>query len=139
MPNTHLFRVKPNEELLTAIKTFCEKNKIRSGVITQIIGSFSSVKLNFLKSLPGNYITKEFKSPHGPLEIVAGQGTIATMADTNELVLHIHILVSDENKAVGGHLTEGIIFSTAEVFIQELDYPIKRKMDSYTGLKEITD
>jgi predicted DNA-binding protein with PD1-like motif len=42
--------------------------------------------------------------------------------------LHIHILVSDENKAVGGHLNEGKIFSTAEVFIQELDYPIKREI-----------
>jgi len=137
MPKTHLFRVKPNEELLKSIKTFCEKNKIRSGVITQLIGSFSSVKLNFLKSLPGNYITKEFRNSHGPLEIVAGQGTVATMADTGELVLHIHILVSDENKAIGGHLTEGIIFSTAEVFIQELDYPVKREMDEYTGLKEL--
>ncbi|MCX6814210.1 MAG: DNA-binding protein [Candidatus Aenigmarchaeota archaeon] len=137
MQKTHLFRVKPNEELLTAIKTFCEKNKIHSGVITQVIGSFSSVKLNFLKSLPGNYITKEFKNLHGPLEIVAGQGTIATMEQTNELVLHIHILVSDENKAIGGHLTEGNVFSTAEVFIQELDYPVKRYLDEYTGLREL--
>jgi predicted DNA-binding protein with PD1-like motif len=61
------------------------------------------------------------------------------MADTNEFVLHIHILVSDENKAVGGHLTEGKIFSTAEVFIEETDYPIKRKMDEYTGLKELAN
>jgi predicted DNA-binding protein with PD1-like motif len=134
MQKTHLFRVKPNEELLSAIKSYCEKNRIRSAVITHIIGSFSNVKLSFLKTLPGKYITKEFR---GPLEIVAGQGTIATMADTNELVLHIHIIVSDENKAVGGHLAEGKIFSTAEVFIEELDYPIKRKLDSYTGLREI--
>jgi predicted DNA-binding protein with PD1-like motif len=110
MPKTHIFRVKPNQELLASIKSYCEQNNIRSGIITHIIGSFSSAKLSFLKTLPGKYITKEFK---GPLEIVAGQGTIATMKDTNELVLHIHILVSDENKAIGGHLTEGMIFSTA--------------------------
>jgi len=139
MPKTHMFRVKPDQELLGAIKSYCERERIRSGVITQLIGSFSSVKLNFLKSLPGNYTTKEFRNPKGPLEIVTGQGTIATMKDTNELVLHIHILVSDENRAVGGHLAEGTIFSTAEVFIEETDQPIKRILDSYTGLKELSE
>jgi predicted DNA-binding protein with PD1-like motif len=35
------------------------------------------------------------------------------------------------------HVNEAIVFSTAEVFIQELDLLLKRKMDSYTGLREI--
>ena len=134
MLKTHLIRVKPGEELLTQIKAYCEKRKIRSAVITHVIGSFSSAKLGFLKVLPGKYITKEIK---GPLEIVACQGTIGTMAGTGELVLHIHGLVSDENKATGGHINEAIIFSTAEVFIEETDFPIKRYLDSYTGLREL--
>ena len=136
MPKTHLIRVKPGEELLTQIKAYCEKRKIRSAVITHIIGSFSSAKLGFLKVLPGKYITKEIK---GPLEIVACQGTIGTMASTGELVLHIHGLVSDESKAIGGHINQAIIFSTAEVFIEETDFPIKRYLDSYTGLRELVE
>jgi len=148
MPKTHLIRVKPGEELLTQIKAYCERRKIRSAVITHIIGSFSSVKLGFLKVLPGKYITKEIK---GPLEIVACQGTIGTMAgiedrrrqespsSKGELVLHIHGLVSDENKSIGGHINQAIIFSTAEVFIEETDFPIKRYLDSYTGLRELVE
>jgi predicted DNA-binding protein with PD1-like motif len=134
MPKTHMFRVKPKEELIEAIKSYCLDHNIRSAVITHIIGSFSSVNLGFLKTLPGKYITKDFK---GPLEIVSCQGTIATMADTGELVLHIHGMVSDENKAIGGHINDGIVFSTVEVFLEEVDYLIKRKQDSYTGLREI--
>lgn len=136
MGKTHVFRVKPKEELLATIKSYCLAHNIRSAVITHIIGSFSSVNLGFLKTLPGKYITKDFR---GPLEIVSCQGTIATMADTKELVMHVHGMVSDENKAIGGHINEGIIFSTAEVFLEELDFPIKRKQDSYTGLREITE
>jgi predicted DNA-binding protein with PD1-like motif len=134
MARTHIFRVKPKEELLAAIKSYCLSRNVRSAVITHIIGSFSSVNLGFLKTLPAKYITKDFR---GPLEIVSCQGTIAMMADTGELVMHIHGMVSDESKAIGGHINEAIVFSTAEVFLEELDYPIKRKMDSYTGLREI--
>lgn len=129
---THIFRVKPDQELLGSVQAFCEKNGITSGIITGIIGSLNSAKLGFLKELPGKYISKEFK---GPLEIVAAQGSIALYE--GEPVLHIHMLVSDENRAIGGHLIEAKIFSTAEVVIQELDEQIERKTDSYTGLKEL--
>ena len=136
MGKMHILRVKPDEELLSTIAAYCEGNKIDSAVITHLIGSFSSVKLSFLKHLPGKFTTIEFR---GPLEIVAGQGSVGTMIDTHERVLHIHILVSDENRAVGGHLTEGRIFSTAEVLLEELDSPIKRHLDKYTGLRELKE
>jgi predicted DNA-binding protein with PD1-like motif len=47
------------------------------------------------------------------------------------------MLVSDENRAIGGHMIEANVFSTAEVVIQELDKQIERKLDNYTGLKEL--
>jgi len=129
---THIFRIKPDQELLGSIQAFCKKNGISSGIITGIIGSLNSTKLGFLKGLPGKYISKELK---GPLEIVAAQGSIALCE--GKLVLHIHMLVSDENRAIGGHLIEARVFSTAEVVIQELDRQIERKLDNYTGLKEL--
>jgi len=131
---TFIFRVKPNEELVQSISQYCKSHSINSGVIISIIGSVKSVKLGFLKELPGKYITKEFP---GPLEIVSAQGTIATFK--NEFALHIHILVSDENHAVGGHLNEARIFSTAEVVIAKSDRQIIRRFDNYTGLKELED
>lgn len=129
---TRIFRVKPGKELLGSIQAFCEKNGITSGIVTGIIGSLNSAKLGFLKELPGKYIEKDF---NGPLEIIAAQGSIGKMEE--ELVVHIHMLISDENTAMGGHLIEARVFSTAEVVIQELDEQLKRKLDSYTGLKEI--
>jgi len=128
----YVFRVKPDEELIYSISQYCKSNRITSGVVISIIGSLSSVKLGFLKELPGKYITRDIQ---GPLEIVSAQGTIAIYQ--NEFALHIHILVSDENHAIGGHLTEAHIFSTAEVVIAQLDQQISRRFDDYTGLKEL--
>ena len=128
----YVFRVKPDEELIYSISQYCKSNRITSGVVISITGSLQSVKLGFLKELPGKYITKDFQ---GPLEIVSAQGTVATYQ--NEFTLHIHILVSDENHATGGHLNEAKVFSTAEVVIAQLDQQIPRRFDDYTGLKEL--
>ena len=132
MSKNNVFRVKPDSDLLLSIKEFCEEKKITSGIIIGIIGSLTSEKLGFLQTLPANYITKDFT---GPLEIVCAQGNIS-MCD-GELIIHIHLLVSNEDIAVGGHLVEANIFSTAEVIIQELDFQIERKLDDFTGLNEI--
>jgi len=132
LSQTYVLRVKPDEELVHSISQYCESNRITSGVITGIIGSLQSVKLGFLKKLPGSYITKKF---HGPLEIVSAQGSIATYR--NEFALHIHILLSDENHSIGGYLTEAHVFSTAEVVVAELNQQITRRFDDYTGLKEL--
>jgi len=137
----YILRVKPEEELAGSITEYCKSKQISSAIVTGIIGSaivtgiigsLASVRLGFLQALPGKYIAKDFP---GPLEIVAAQGTVAMCDD--ELVLHVHILVSDENRAVGGHLIEAAVFSTAEVVIEQLDEQITRKFDDYTGLKEL--
>jgi predicted DNA-binding protein with PD1-like motif len=132
LSQTYVFRVKPDEELVHSISQYCKSNSITSGVIIGIIGSLQSAKLGFLKELPGKYITKELQ---GPLEIVSAQGSVSTYQ--SEFALHIHILVSDENHAIGGHLNEAKVLSTAEVIIVELDHQITRNFDDYTGLKEL--
>ena len=53
--------------IASEIVRYCQQNGISSGVVVGVIGSVVSIKLNFLKELPGKYETKEYK---GPLEIV---------------------------------------------------------------------
>ncbi|KPJ65512.1 MAG: hypothetical protein AMJ43_10555 [Coxiella sp. DG_40] len=130
----YVLRVKSDEELVHSISQYCKSNSITSGVIIGIIGSLQSAKLGFLKELPGKYITRELQ---GPLEIVSAQGNVATYQ--NEFALHIHILVSDENHAIGGHLNGAKVFSTAEIVLAQLDGQIIRGFDDYTGLKELKD
>ncbi len=130
----HVFRVKPGQELLDSISRYCQENRVSSGTIIGIIGSVENAKLNFLKALPGKYHSVDYS---GPLEIVCAQGSIALKDDT--LIIHIHIQLSGQDICSGGHLAGATIFSTAEVTIGELDYQLRRQMDSYTGLNELMD
>ena len=130
----HIFRVKPGQELAGEIAVYCRQKGVTSAVVIGIIGSVTSLKLNFLKTLPGKYETVEFK---GPLEIVSGQGSVALK--DSELIVHVHLQVSSQTECRGGHLVEARIFSTAEVVIGELDYPLNRYTDEYTGLNELKE
>lgn len=128
----HVFRIKPGQELLTEIVNYCRLNSITSGIITGIIGSVSSARINYLEELPGKYTSVSY---NGPLEIVAGQGSIALK--DSEIIIHIHLQLASEKACFGGHLAEAIIFSTAEVAIGELNTQLIRYTDSYTGLNEL--
>ena len=128
----HVFRVMPGQELLTEITAYCKKNTLTSGVIINIIGSTNSAKLNYIAKLPGEYKQKQYT---GTMEIVGAQGTVALKG--TDLILHIHGHLSTPEGSFGGHIAEAIIFSTAEVVIGELDYQLKRILDSYTGLNEL--
>jgi len=130
----HVFRVKPKQELLNSIVGYCREHGIKSGIIVGIIGSVEKAKLNYLMELPGKYEGIDYP---GPLEVVCAQGSVALKED--ELIVHIHIQLSEQKACHGGHLAEATIFSTAEVVIAELDYQLKRYSDSYTGLNELAD
>ena len=128
----HIVRIKPGQQIVDEIMRYCGEKRIKSGVIISLLGSLKDVELGFLKELPGRYISKKIE---GPLEIVCGTGTIALK--DGKTLLHIHIVVSDEKGAVGGHLVSGTIFSTAEVVIGEIDEQIERYKDDFTGLNEM--
>lgn len=130
----HTIRIKPDQRIPDEILKYCQAEKITSAVILSMLGSLRSIELGFLKKLPGKFITKKFK---GPLEIISGTGTIATKE--NETIIHIHMEISDEKRAIGGHLISGVIFSTAEIIIAELDFQIERYKDNFTGLNELKD
>jgi len=132
--NIHVFRVKPKQELLSEISRYCKEHSITSGVVISIIGSAENARLNFLTELPGRYVPVDYS---GPLEIVCAQGSIALKND--DLVVHIHIQLSGQKTCCGGHLAKATVFSTAEVVIGELDYQLRRQVDSYTGLAELSE
>ena len=130
----HVFRVRPGQDLLAEITRYCAANSLTSGIVLGIIGSAAKATLNFLHSLPGNYGPEDFS---GPLEIVAAQGSVALR--DKDTIVHIHIQLSDVKGCYGGHLVSAEIFSTAEVVIGELDFQLRRRFDSYTGLNELSE
>lgn len=130
----HVFRVRPGLDLSDEIMAYCHRHAISSGIVLGIIGSLSNASLGYIKKLPGKYETFNYE---GPLEIVAAQGSIAR--SENSVNAHIHVQLSSPERCYGGHLYNSNVFSTAEVVIGELDFQLKRELDSFTGLNEIID
>jgi len=132
MGKIHVIRIKPDQSIIEEIIKYCESHNITSGIILSVIGSLKWVNIGILKALPGKFVRKRMK---GPLEIASGMGTVALK--NGKIILHIHIVVSDENGAIGGHLAGGIVLSTAEVVIEEIEEQLERYKDEYTGLNEL--
>ncbi len=128
----YVFRVEPGQELLGEITDFCREQDITSGIVVGIIGSLESARLNYLMELPGKYKGVDYE---GPLEIVCAQGSVAL--ENSNTIVHIHIQLGSQGGCMGGHLAGAKVFSTAEVVIAKLDRQLRRRLDSYTGLKEL--
>ena len=60
-------------------------------------------------------------------------GNISFVDD--DLFIHLHINMSDENfKVYGGHLLEGSVGLTCEIFINSIDTRVDRIKDEALGL-----
>ena len=84
----HVFRVKPDQELLTEIVAYCRQNNITSGVVIGLIGSLKDARLNYLVELPGKYVPVDYP---GPLEIVSAQGLVA-LKDADDYTGHTELM-----------------------------------------------
>jgi uncharacterized protein len=121
-------RLKPGDELQSALKRIASAHKLKAGVILSAVGSLSSASLRFAGANEGTTI-------EGPLEVVSVTGTVS---DTS---MHVHLSVSDSTgKTVGGHLMAGCkVFTTIELVIIDLsdEWTFDRKTDEATTYLEL--
>jgi predicted DNA-binding protein with PD1-like motif len=124
---THAFRLKPGQNLKKEIESFAKANNIKAGWIGCGVGSVTDYHIRFANQKKGN-------KGSGYFEIVSLAGTVSKNG------CHIHISISDnEGKTIGGHLLdETIIYTTAEIIIQEEDELIfTREKDGTTSYNEL--
>lgn len=110
------FRVKPDADLLMAIKQALQAEKIRAGVIVSGLGALKKAVFRNLKWFPKSYpVVPEdrlYLEVEKPMELVSLMGWIAPIAN-GDAEVHAHFSASTvENDTIvtlGGHLTEGTI------------------------------
>lgn len=133
-------RMKSEKDLLRALNSLVDENKIKAGVFLSGVGLLREARLRNCKSLPKEYpITDEnrsyMKMTH-PLEILSLSGNVSEVE--GKAWVHAHITLSyveeEEIRVVGGHLIEGcIIFGFAEVILMELtDIDMRKTFDKET-------
>lgn len=129
--NTYVVRMDRGEEVMACLKKLAETENIILGHI-QGLGASDHVKLGCYDVASQQYHVNTIETA---LEITNLSGNITTK--DNEVYLHVHITVADDQqKAYGGHLNECIISGTCELFVTVLEGNVGRMIDEigHTGL-----
>jgi predicted DNA-binding protein with PD1-like motif len=127
MVKTHAFRLKPGMDLKKSIQAYTNEQGIEAGWISCGVGSLTTYHIRFANQPEG-------AKGEGHFEIVSLTGTISKNGS------HIHISISDSTgRTIGGHLLDScIIYTTAEVVIQQDDGHIfSREKDGTTPWEEL--
>jgi hypothetical protein len=124
---TYSVRLRPGDDIKTALDTMCKDYHISAGCILSCVGSLNKLAVRFANQ-------PETSIVQGPLEIVSLTGTLSENGS------HIHISCSDKaGNTVGGHLKEGNeIYTTAEIVIGILpEVTFTREKDDTYGYNEL--
>lgn len=128
----HYVRLVKDEDILPSLILYCKNNKIESGFVIGI-GAVKKANLGYFDVTSNQYLSKKFDFN---AEILNCSGNISKKANTDEYIIHIHILIGDrECRSFGGHLMNDTIISvTGEFVIVETSDPLTRKLDEEFGL-----
>lgn len=116
------------EEVLSTLGEFVARQKI-AGASFQAIGGFSRVALAFFDTAAKEYRPIPVDEQ---VEVVSLAGNVARFKE--ELKVHAHALVTRaDGSACGGHLLEGHVRPTLELFLTEAS-ELRREKDEEVGL-----
>lgn len=136
LKSVNLLRLNHGQEVLRELTKYCREKGISSAIILGIIGSLERVKFGTApKDGTWGYDYDEYE---GHLSILSGQGSLSMLE--GELIFHIHMCLIDPEKPgelLGGHLEEGIVWATAEIYIGELSYQLERVFDPETRMSAL--
>lgn len=127
MNKTHAFRLKPGNDIKKEIDAYVKANKIQAGWISCGVGSLTDYNIRFANQPEGS-------KGSGHFEIVSLIGTVSVNGS------HIHMSISDSTgKTIGGHLLDrNLVYTTAEIVIQESDDLVfTRENDGSTPWEEL--
>ncbi len=122
-------RIDKGEEIISNLKSFCEVNKIRAGLISGL-GSVTHAELGLYDIENKVYLKKEMS---GIFEIASMSGNISQM--DGRPYLHIHAVLSDADcKTYGGHFASGVVGATCEIIITPFNGVVERFYNDEIGL-----
>jgi len=114
---TFAVRLDKGDDVLSCINDFIHKEKIEDGVVVSGIGTLDQCVLHFVTHIDdaSKMYFREWNDT--ALEVASIQGIIADGTP------HLHMVVSDENTAWGGHLEPGCrTLFLCEIIIVEMPH-----------------
>jgi predicted DNA-binding protein with PD1-like motif len=127
--NEHVLAFEPGEKVLETLSAYLAKNAITAARFVAI-GGLKRFQLRYFNTATMQYEHRDFEEQ---VEVDSLIGNVAEYE--GKPYIHAHIVVSTANyHSYTGHLGEGIVEPTLEVFLTQLDGTLIREKDSRTGL-----
>jgi hypothetical protein len=129
-PKGYIIRLFKGEKILQQLTQFCKEQQVHSGIFYGI-GAVEEAELAFYHLATKTYTSKPLAKA---LEIVSLTGNVALV--DNAPLLHVHAVFADVNlQCYGGHLEEGKVGPTCEIYLIDFETTIERVYDETIGLK----
>ena len=126
----HILRIDRGEKIVQSILEYAEREGIRAGFLWGI-GATSSAEIGWFDPQAEVYRTRVIEQP---CEITTLLGNIGRFE--GKPIAHIHITLGlPDYSIVGGHLMEGTVGVTCEIWIQERELEIRRSVSNIGNLK----
>ena len=130
--NKYFVRMDRGEEILSALKSFCEAEKIKLAEV-KALGAIDDFNVGLFDVEEKKYHTNHFTFP---AEIVSLWGTVTTK--DGQFYAHIHMSAGDKDGRVfGGHLNSARVSATCEMTVDVSEGIIERKFSDEIGLNLI--
>ncbi|MFC1559389.1 PPC domain-containing DNA-binding protein [Gemmatimonadota bacterium] len=109
----HVIRIEEDEEVISALTSFCEQEGIEAGTFHGI-GAVTGTRLGYYDHDTGEYTDQVFEEG---MEVVAFSGNISRKAD-GTLFPHAHMIVSNRQmETFGGHCFAATARPTLEIIL----------------------
>jgi predicted DNA-binding protein with PD1-like motif len=130
---SYVLAFHPGDDAVAGLNEFAREHHVSCAHFTGV-GAFSSASLAWYDFAAKTYRVIQVDQP---VEVVSCIGDVALDQDDVPIV-HIHCAVADSNgKMTGGHLLEGPVSATLEVFLTAEPTPIHKILDTRSGLRLI--
>lgn len=125
-----LVRLEKGDKVVASLTEFVKQQNIPSGVLLGI-GAITDATLGIFDPEKKEYIKKDFKDY---LEVGNLSGNISWLGTTGEPFVHLHVTISECSlNAYTGHLFEGTVSVTLEIYIKVFEEKLFRKSDPIAG------
>ncbi len=128
----YVLKLEPGEEFQETLGAFFAQKRLPSAFF-QGIGALTNVELGYFSIEKNDYTRHSYG---GNYELISASGNISV--DDDRPVVHTHVTLSDEKcQVIGGHLFEGIVSVTAEIFLFPMDVALIREASTKLNFKEL--
>lgn len=128
----HVLALEPGERTIEQLTHYLEQRHITAARFSAI-GGFREVELKYF-----NMETKQYeqRKVEQQVEVVSLIGNVALV--DGKPYIHAHVVVGTHDyQSIDGHLGEGVVEPTLEVFLTQLDGTLVRQKDPRTGLEAL--